>query len=69
MEIYGNMIKDWHTKYSFYNHLNDIENDTLKEVHEAYLTLKGKIRQTKSTMDLEFQELFNNYVVPNRRHY
>lgn len=53
MEIYSNMIKDWHTKYSFYNHLNDIENDTLKEVHEAYLTLKGKIRETKNSMELE----------------
>lgn len=44
MDIYRNMINDWHSKYNFYNHLNDIENDTLKEVHESYLTLKGRIR-------------------------
>ena len=51
------------------NHLNDIENDELKEINQRYIGLKTRIRDTKLLLGESFDKIYNNFVQPGRTNY
>ena len=68
-EEYLNQVRKYKQNYGFLNHLNDIENDDLKLIHQRYIKLKAAIRHTKDIINMNFDETFNNFIIPNRNHY
>lgn len=68
-EEYFNQVRKYKENYGFLNHLNDIENDDLKLIHQRYIKLKASIRHTKDVINENFDETFNNFIIPNRGHY
>ncbi len=68
-EIKRKMMKDLIDQYSTSEQVNNMNSDTLEEVHQVYLNDVKNIEKAKSMLMEQMDSIFNNFVNPGRWFY